>query len=288
MKIINFPGSGKQGKRPPTKEFLGSELIENIIVGPDLCRLRFSWHGPAPQAGQFFMIKPERTRVFLGRPISVALWDKSKKIVDFLIALRGEGTIDISNMFPGELAELTGPLGNTWVKFLSAKPDSKKPLGLIGGGIGVAPLQALVMEIPNHSVDFLAGFKTGFANDEERIGVFGPVASFKNSKIQQTAGADDRLIIATEDGSEGFKGRITDFLEPEKYAAVCACGPAPMLRAVAEKCRAANVSCYISTEERMACGIGACLGCTVKTVHGNRRCCADGPIFPAEELCFDE
>jgi NAD(P)H-flavin reductase len=94
----------------------------------------------------------------------------------------------------------------------------------------------------------------------------------------------NELILATEDGSEGRKGLVLDFFEPQKYAVVCACGPIAMLKAAAVKCRAANVPCFVSMEARMACGVGACLGCTVKTAKGSRRCCADGPIFRAEDV----
>ena len=97
----------------------------------------------------------------------------------------------------------------------------------------------------------------------------------------------ENVIVASENGKTGHKGLIPDFLEPEKYAAVCACGPDPMLKAVMAKCNNVQVPCFISTERRMACGVGACLGCTVKTVNGNRRCCADGPIFNANEVIFD-
>ncbi|MDR3248072.1 MAG: dihydroorotate dehydrogenase, partial [Treponema sp.] len=76
------------------------------------------------------------------------------------------------------------------------------------------------------------------------------------------------------------------FVDYQDYAAVFACGPTPMLKAVAEKSKAAGVPCFISMEARMACGAGACLGCTIATTGGNRRCCADGPIFPAEEVLF--
>jgi len=284
VNIIKFPGSnGKTGKCPPSKEFLRCELIENKFISSQIYRLGFSWQGPSPGAGQFFMIKPERTRVFLGRPISVAAWHQSKKIIEFLIMMRGTGTIDIANMYKGEYADISGPLGNTWSSFLSAYSESGR-IALIGGGIGLAPLQALADEIPEHSFDFYAGFKTGFVNKDDRCAMLGTTVSFRSNNRKEAAG----LIIATEDGSEGYKGRIPDFLEPKRYAAVCACGPLPMLKTVAALCRKANIPCFVSMEQRMACGLGACLGCTVKTVHGNKRCCAEGPIFPAEDLCFDE
>jgi NAD(P)H-flavin reductase len=287
MEIINFPAPGnKPGNCHATKEFLRCELKENQHIGPEIYRLSFLWQGPAPRSGQFFMIKPEHSGVFLGRPISAAVWNPSNKTVQFLIERRGTGTIDITAMFPGEYAELTGPLGNTWLDCLPGRRSrsvNKKTAALIGGGIGVAPLQAFAGELPELDFDFYAGFKTGFADTVECFGMLGPAA---NAGIGLMG--NNKLIIATEDGSEGHKGLITDFLEPKNYTAVFACGPLPMLKAIARKCRSARVRCLVSMEQYMACGVGACLGCTIKTIHGNRRCCADGPIFLAKELCFDE
>ena len=197
-----------------------------------------------------------------------------------MIARRGAGTIDITGMFPGEYAGLIGPLGNTWGKYLPTITGGENSVALIGGGIGIAPLQALTAELPEHSYDFYAGFKTGFKGGTERAAML--------SISAKTGKGNNGLIIATEDGSEGHKGLITDFLEPKNYTAVFACGPLPMLKAIARKCRSARVRCLVSMEQYMACGVGACLGCTIKTIHGNRRCCSDGPIFLAKELCFDE
>jgi NAD(P)H-flavin reductase len=266
------------------------ELINNIPVNNEIFRLDFIWPGTAhgiavPEAGQFFMIKPKRSAVFLGRPISVAWWESDT--VRFLIARRGRGTLELDSMRPGEEAELIGPLGNAWTDFLSKivlpsenspveKNSAEKPVALIGGGIGLAPLIALIDEA-GYNFNLYAGFRTGFANAEEKAALLGLALS-----------GTGKITIATEDGKDGLKGRIPDFLEPEKYAAVCACGPEPMLKAVAAKCKAAGVPCFVSLERRMACGTGACLGCTVKTVNGNRRCCADGPIFNADEVIFDE
>jgi NAD(P)H-flavin reductase len=248
------------------------------------------------------MVRPARSSVFLGRPISAAKWEQAaedqnfirKKLrgkkspyqrhittqylnnntVQFLAVRRGAGTRELADLRTGEEAELTGPLGNAWADLL---PAGTKPIALVGGGIGIAPLKALIAEQENGDFDFYAGFRTGFRNLEEKAGLLGPAL----------LGAQN-LIIASENGKDGLKGRIPDFLEPAKYRAICACGPEPMLQAVAAKCKAAGVPCFISLERRMACGVGACLGCTVATVNGNRRCCADGPIFPAEEVLFDE
>jgi NAD(P)H-flavin reductase len=201
-------------------------------------------------------------------------------------------------MCQGDYAELTGPLGNTWAEFLHGHSGGER-IALAGGGIGVAPLFEFAAELyykrnepekqsglknagsSNFSngsfyVDFYAGFKTWFRGNEEFLSLMGPAIMYA-----------DKLIAAFEDGKAERKGRIPAFLEPAEYAAVYACGPEPMLRAVAALCRAAGKPCFVSLERRMACGVGACLGCTVETAGGNRRCCADGPIFPAEDVFFE-
>ena len=258
------------------------ELMHNDPVNHDIFRLIFVWLGAAPKAGQFFMVKPKRSSVFLGRPISVAGWKPESNTVTFLIARRGKGTEELASMKTGDEAELIGPLGNAWTDFLPPVQNHNKPIALIGGGIGIAPLNALLCESPGHVFYLYAGFKTGFMGNEEKNALLG-------TAFLDTA----HIIIASEDGKSGKKGRIPDFLEPEKYAAVCACGPEPMLKAVADTCASAAVPCFVSMERRMACGVGACLGCTVETIHknradsGRRRCCADGPIFRAEEVSHD-
>jgi NAD(P)H-flavin reductase len=274
------------------KQCIISELMDNAAVNREIFRLDFAWSGPAPKAGQFFLIKPERSSVFLARPVSIALWDPGIKnprdaqnrkhktgrsieflttdTVRFLIARRGKGTEELAAMRSGERAELTGPLGNSWEEFLP--PKNKRSIALVSGGIGIAPLAAFASELPYGSYDLYAGFRTMSRKLEEYYGLLGPAVNTQNK------------IIATEDGSEGEKGLIPDFLEPEKYRAVFACGPEPMLAAVASSCMKAGVPCYVSMERRMACGVGACLGCSVETAHGRRRCCVDGPVFPADEI----
>jgi NAD(P)H-flavin reductase len=250
------------------------KIINTSIINQEIFRLDVVWRGNAPKAGQFFMIKPKRSAVFLGRPIGVALWRPDT--ITFLIAKVGRGTAELASMQTGEEVELVGPQGNAWVDFLPVEKNEAKPIALVGGSLGIAPLNALLCEAPGHIFDLYAGFKTGFNTPEEKDAVIWPNIGARN------------IIIASEDGKTGHKGLILDFLEPEKYAAVCVCGAKLMLKAVAEKCIAKGVPCFISMESRMACGVGACLGCTIKTVNGNRRCCADGPIFKAEEVIFDE
>jgi NAD(P)H-flavin reductase len=219
------------------------------------------------------MIKPVRGSCFLARPISIFEFVPMQNIVKFLITKRGKGTEEMSQMKIDDKAELTGPIGNCWESFL---PENGK-VALVGGGAGVAPLAALAAEKPDYFFHFYAGFRTGFQNKDEENAMLGAGANAK------------KVIVAAEDGRNALGGRIVDYIfEPNNYDAIFTCGPAPMLKAVIEKCKAKGVSCYVSMERRMACGIGACLGCTIRTVKGNRRCCVDGPIFPAEEIVGDE
>jgi NAD(P)H-flavin reductase len=224
------------------------------------------------------MIRPERSSRFLARPISAAGFRQGS--ARFLVALRGGGTSELLDMRPGEKAELTGPLGKGWGDFI---PPAPGVLALISGGAGIAPLLALAPELSREgrAFDFYAGFKTAVPEDSPP-GAASPALML----CSEISPRPRKLVLATEDGSQGLRGRIPGFLEAPEYQAVFACGPEPMLRATAEKCAAAAVPCYVSLERRMACGVGACLGCTVETAGGNRRCCADGPVFPAEEIRF--
>jgi NAD(P)H-flavin reductase len=292
------------------KSFL-CECTNFAFVAGDTVRLEFAWPGPAPKGGQFFLVKPNRTKVFLGRPISVAGWKQRKQIISekhtvsaqtfdrrstidrrqkhdphikvdrrlswdrrlgsegtlrFLVTRRGQGSRDLVDIRPGEEAELIGPLGNSWPMTDISTEKFAGSVALVGGGIGIAPLLALAPELGKIPYDFYAGFRTG---------------SFGLEHVKPKA-----LIVATEDGSQGVKGLIPDFFTPSGYSRVFACGPEPMLKVVGDACIAAGVPCFVSVERHMACGVGACLGCVVRTTGGNRRCCTDGPIFNVEEILF--
>jgi len=292
----------------PKRTFV-CECINFSIVTGDTVKLEFNWPGPAPMAGQFFLIKPKRSSVFLARPFSVAGWIPKKDTVfkgsedrrknpdrrtnvsentkgdmrqfagsdrrvnsggtlSFFVGRRGKGSRELSEMRKGEEAELSGPLGNYW-------PLEQIPRGavaLVGGGIGISPLLPLALEIKKRPFDFFAGFKTH---------------PFGLESLEGRAEELRSLIISTEDGSEGVKGSILDFFTPMGYSGIFACGPEPMLQEIADKSVACGIPCFVSAERHMACGVGACLGCKIKTIGGSKRCCTDGPIFSGEELCFE-
>jgi NAD(P)H-flavin reductase len=253
------------------KRCLLCDCVFQKRIDEETAVLEFSWAGPAPRAGQFFLVKPKRSSVFLGRPLSAAFWQVNSAkegpcIVRFIIIKRGRGSEEIMELRPGEKAYLTGPLGNSW----PSVETSDSTAALISGGVGVAPIAAYAQEFAGgnkKTFDFYAGFRGNSYGMEE----------VKARK----------LVIASEEGSEGQKGRILDFFSPENYSVVFACGPLPMLKALAKTCEDSGVPCFVSMEKNMACGTGACLGCTIKTHSGNKRCCADGPVFSASEINFE-
>lgn len=204
--------------------------------------------------GQFAQIRlPGHT---LRRPISICEIGKAAGTLRFVFQIRGQGTAELAQLQPGSELEILAPLGNGFPVV-----PGKRTL-LVGGGIGVPPLLGCAAELKENAVAVL-GFRTGESVILER--------DF------QSAGA--KTLIATDDGSYGFHGLVTELAEREKFEMVFACGPAPMLKAVRALAAERNVPCYLSLEERMACGIGACLGCAVCL-----RKAQTNPKFPDGEL----
>ena len=258
-------------------------LSDNQFINNNFFILHFNWEASlkeAPRAGQFFMMKPLRSSVFLQRPISVFEYNEEQKTLKFLIATRGAGTRELSELKSGDEVFLTGPIGNAWADFLPGGGASGKVKGrvaLVSGSVGIAPLAALAAE--NQSFDFhmYSGFRYGFCLKEEENAVLG---SGINAK---------KIVVTAEDGINAHSGLVTDYLDDiESYDVLFGCGSVLMLRALKKKCEAKNIPCFISMESRFACGVGACLGCSIKTVNGNRCCCKHGPIFPAKDIIFDE
>lgn len=225
-----------------------------------------------PAAGQFFMLRSHSSQKLLARPISVfsvqILPDNNSAKIEFLILKKGKGTRELCALKSGDRVELLGPCGNTF-----PRPIEGSNICIVGGGVGIAPVAGFASTLPDKSYDFYASFKSG---------------SYGLQNIKAKT-----LFITTDDGSQGISGMISaalnaSDLKARKYTAVYACGPAPMLRYIQGICRDANVQCYLSLEEKMACGMGVCLGCAVQTVEGYKRCCKDGPVFAGQKIIFDD
>lgn len=211
--------------------------------------------------GQFVNIKLDG--FFLRRPISVC--DVNGDELTIIYKVVGKGTETMKNMTHGELDILTG-LGNGYE--LSESGD--KPL-LIGGGVGVPPMYLLARKLiaESKSVSVILGFNTKSEIFYER--------EFK------ALGAD--VYVTTIDGSYGTKGFVTDAMRNIEYTYFYTCGPEPMLKAV---CGVSSSSGQLSFEERMGCGFGACMGCSCKTLTGNKRICKDGPVLRKEEILWQK
>ena len=210
--------------------------------------------------GQFVNI--QISGLFLRRPISVCDYDGSTLTIIYKVV--GKGTEAMRAMAPGEKLDILTGLGNGYD--LSLTGD--RPV-LLGGGVGVPPMYNLAKKLleQGKQVSVILGFNTKseiFYENEFRA-----------------LGCD--VTVTTVDGSYGKKGFVTDAL-PEHSTHFCCCGPEPMLKAVY---RATTTSGQMSFEERMGCGFGACMGCSCKTLTGNKRICKDGPVMKKEEILWE-
>ena len=214
------------------------------------------------KAGQFISIYTKDASKLLPRPISLCGIDRAKGILRVVYRVAGAGTAEFSAWEAGEKVQIMGPLGNGF-------PLKEKKAILIGGGIGIPPMLELACERTA-----VLGYRDELFLNEE-FQAYGPV------------------YVATEDGSAGTKGNVLDAIRANGVDGeiIYACGPTPMLRAVKAYAAEKGLECYISLEERMACGIGACLACVCQSkdvdshshVH-NKRICKDGPVFEAQEV----
>ena len=227
----------------------------------------------AAKAGQFVSVYSNDASKLLPRPISLCGIDRKAGTLRLVYRVTGEhtGTEEFSRLQAGDTVKIMGPLGNGFTV------EKGKKAFLIGGGIGVPPMLQLAKEMKDAGENFqiVMGYRDAgtFLLDE-----------FKEQ---------GESFVATEDGSVGTKGNVLDAIRENHLEAdvIYACGPTPMLRALKAYAEEQNMTCYVSMEERMACGIGACLACvcnsTEKDAHSNvknKRICKEGPVFNAKEV----
>ena len=223
--------------------------------------------------GQFISIYTNDAGKLLPRPISICETDGERKRLRVVYRVTGKdtGTEQFSEMKEGELLEIIGPLGNG---FPLERAEGKR-VCLMGGGIGVPPILELAKQIRCLEKQIVVGYR-----DE-------------NTFLKDEFDRNGSLYISTEDGSVGTKGNVMAAVRENELSedVIYACGPTPMLRAIKEFAEKNHMECYISLEERMACGIGACLGCVCQSKETdshsnvkNKRICKDGPVFLSTEV----
>lgn len=217
--------------------------------------------------GQFLHIKVRQgIDPFLRRPVSISRVCRNKGHLSLIYQVKGRGTKEMTLLKKGEDIDIIGPQGNGFPLF----PDRK--CAVVGGGMGTAPLLELAANIPG--CDAYLGFRNS------------------TFKLEEYKAVCREVFVATEDGSTGSRGYVTDLTEDiSKYDIIYTCGPRPMMKRVKELCEKSSVRCFVSLEERMGCGIGACLVCACAVKEGKemhyRKVCTDGPVFEAGEVDFD-
>jgi len=240
-----------------------SSIIQNKNIIEDIYEIQLEFENKEVNPGQFFMVKSLEGSYLLPRPISI--YDYDGKILKLLYKVVGKGTKIFSKLKTEEKVQVLGPLGNGF-----PLEDIQGRIAIVGGGIGTAPLNYLVKNLKGLYIDTYLGFK-------EEIYSLDSFEKFS-----------ENLLIATESGSYGEKGFVTDFVNWENYDTIITCGPEIMMNKIIKTGNEKSIKVYASLERRMACGIGACLGCSVKTKEGIKRACKEGPVFSGEELVIEE
>ncbi len=258
----------------------------NDEIAPEHFEMTLEMQGDfrRPEAGQFVMIRIAGGDVFLPRPFSVCAWeDSAPQRMKILYRVVGKGTASLSRLEPGRSMAVMGPFGRGF-----SLPGGERDVVLVGGGIGMAPLLSLL-----HRCRERGGTRSG------RLVVYAGARTAAALIGIARAGECGALVrISTDDGSEGFHGPVTERFARERgewdenKVSLYACGPRPMLRRLQELLKGSPMPCEASLEERMACGLGACLGCAVavRDEAGNRlfrRVCKEGPVFPLQDILWE-
>ncbi len=220
--------------------------------------------------GQFAQIAVEG--FFLRRPVSICEIDKDRGTLRFVFEVRGKGTEKLSHLNSGEVMDIIAPLGKGF------RVIEGGAAVCVGGGIGVPPMLG-ISQIYSSKARVISGFRTA-------------AAAILQDDLKK---AGCQTILCTDDGTAGIRGFVTDALRTElqskKADIIYACGPLPMLKGVAAAAQEYDIPCEVSLEQRMACGVGACLGCVCRTVKDGSEIfshvCKDGPVFDSREVIFD-
>lgn len=227
---------------------------EKISDSENICVLKIAGNFHNCKMGQFYMVRTVEAYPLLSRPLSV--YDVDGEGISFMYRIVGEGTKIFSGLKKDDEMILQGPYGNGYPEV-----EKTKKIALVGGGMGVAPLLYAAKSL--NKPDIFLGFRNEILEEDK----YKPYAA----------------KLVTKKG-----GTIIDDINPGDYDVIFSCGPIGMEKALAEKVKGTKAKLYVSLEKHMACGIGACLVCSVGTVIGNKKVCKDGPVFDADEVLFNE
>ena len=247
-------------------------VTEQIRPHKNYVLLKLTHPEPLPEMtpGQFAELRVDHsTTTFLRRPISINNVDREKNEVWFLIQLVGDGTRQLAEAKPGDIINTVLPLGNGF----SMPSSASDKLLLTGGGVGIAPMLYLSKSLKEKGIHpyILIGARSA--------------ADLMLLELLEQYG---NVYVTTEDGSQGEKGYLTQhsLLQHQQFDRIYSCGPKPMMMAVARYAKTNGVACEVSLENKMACGIGACLCCVENTNEGNLCVCKEGPVFNIEKLLW--
>lgn len=264
------------------KKKVAGQVIRNEEIAPDIYSMWIETEiAESARPGQFIGVYPGNQSTLLPRPISICEVKPKEQLLRIVYRVVGKGTKEFSHYKTGRRVFILGILGNGYD--VEAARDKKAVL--MAGGIGVPPILQLAKVLSG-----LADDSEGkIASDISIIVGYRDCNTFLKEELEQYG----RVIIATDDGSVGTHGNVIDAMKENGITpdVIYSCGPMPMLRAIKNYAAEADIDAYISLEERMACGVGACLGCVCKTTKvdhhshvNNARICTDGPVFEAREV----
>lgn len=261
------------------KVFEIATVVSQKELQPGIFDLRLSTKAAkTAKPGQFVNIYPKDESKRLPRPISICGIEKEEEILRFVyrVTKAGSGTEEFSGYKEGDKVKVLGPLGNGFP--IEEYQDAK--VILMGGGIGIPPMLGIANELAKAGKDATGTAVLGYRDKNTFL-------------VEDFEAAGTEVVLASDDGSIGTHGNVIDALKENKVCGdvIFACGPTPMLRGIKAYAKEAGITCYVSLEERMACGVGACLGCVCQSKDvddhskvNNKRVCKDGPVFLAEEV----
>lgn len=261
------------------KQYVNTEVIYNKEIAPGIFEMALRNQDVVQHAkcGQFIHLRVSHENLhILRRPISICSVNTETQELVIVYGVVGKGTVLLSEKKAGEYVEVLGPLGNGFTV------SNMKEAVLVGGGIGVPPLVELAKQLK--------------AAGTEKVKVF---IGFRSQPflLDEFKTAADEVYVATEDGSYGHQGYVTELIDEktEEISTIFSCGPKPMLQSIQRYGKTHNIPTQLSTEERMACGIGACLVCVCKTKaeekeegYEYKRVCIEGPVFDGNDLILEE